>query len=106
MTGSDEIRKEDGMSTSEQIFKDGEWQDPTKVLVLHVEVPGFYVEDLQEAADEWCDGDVGRIVTDEMIRAEVGVTFVTVPGEKCLNSDFEVESRTCRVVGAEVRDAS
>lgn len=94
-----------GETTARQIYKNGEWQEPTKVLVLHVEVPGFYVEDLQEVADEYCDGDVGFIVTDEMIRAEVGVTFVTRPGEKCLNSDFEVEARTCRVVGAEVRDA-
>lgn len=93
------------MSEGRQIFKDGRWQDPTKVLVLHVEVPGIYVEDLQAAADEFCDGDVRHIVTEEIMRPELGVTFVSQPGEKNLNSEFEVHALTCRIVGAEVRDA-
>lgn len=71
-------------------------------LILEIEVPEFNVDGAQEAADEFLDGDVLAIVTEEWMREEVGVTFVTIPGEKNLNSDFEVHSRVCRIVGARI----
>ena len=71
-------------------------------LVLEIEVPDFNVEGAQEAADEFLDGDVLAIVTEEWMRYEVGVTFVTIPGEKCMNDDFEIVSRVCRIVGARI----
>ena len=71
-------------------------------LILEIEVPDFNVDGAQEAADEYLDGDVLAIVIEEWMREEVGVTFVTIPGEKNLNSDFEVHSRTCRIVGARI----
>lgn len=85
-------------------FVDGKWKPATKRLVLHIEVPGFYVEDLQENAAEF-DLTIEDIVLEEMMRGEVGLTVVTLPGEKCLNSEFDVVSRTGQIVGAEIRDA-
>jgi hypothetical protein len=71
-------------------------------LILEIEVPDFNVEGAQEAADEFCNGDVLFIVTEEWMRDEVGVTFVTIPGEKSQNHEFEIESRVCRIVGARI----
>lgn len=73
-------------------------------LILEIEVPDFNVDGAQEAADEFLDGDLLHIVTEEWMREEVGVTFVTLPGEKNLNSDFEVHSRVCRIVGARIAE--
>lgn len=70
-------------------------------LILEIEVPDFNVDGAQEAADEFLDGSVLDIVIEEWMREEVGVTFVTIPGEN-LNSDFEVHSRVCRIVGARI----
>lgn len=71
-------------------------------LLLEIEIPDFNVDGAQEAADEYLDGDVLAIVTEEWMREEVGVTFVTIPGEKSMNDDFEVIARTCRIVGARI----
>lgn len=71
-------------------------------LILEIEVPDFNVDGAQEAADEFLDGDVLAIVIEEWMREEVGVTFVTLPGEKNMNSDFEIHSRVCRIVGARI----
>jgi hypothetical protein len=84
---------------------------PKKTLVLHIEVPGVYADDLPASAAE-CVGegqtpgseDYLFVVTEEWMRPEVGLTIVTLPGEKNLNEDFEVHAYTGRVVGAEVRD--
>jgi hypothetical protein len=39
-------------------------------------------------------------------RPDVGLTFVTIPGEKEMNSDFEVKAMEGRIVGARiVKDA-
>lgn len=85
--------------------------EPRKVLVLHVEVPGFWADDLDEMAAIYADGWEGEaddyrltVVTEEWMRPEVGITLVSIPGEKCMNSDFEVHAYTGRIVGAEVRD--
>jgi hypothetical protein len=71
-------------------------------LVIEVEVPDFNVDGVQEAADEFCGGDVAFIVTEELMRGDVGLTFVTIPGEKSQNHDFEVHTRVGRIVGARI----
>jgi hypothetical protein len=43
-------------------------------------------------------------VLEEWMRAEVGITLVSIPGEKCMSDDFEVHAYTGRIVGAETRD--
>jgi hypothetical protein len=83
---------------------------PTKTLVLHVEVPGVYADDLPQSAAEWADADGPSpedflyVVTEEWMRPEVGLTIVTIPGEKNLSEDFEIHAYTGRIVGAEVKD--
>lgn len=72
-------------------------------LVLEIEVPGFYVDgSTQEAADEWYDGAILPIVTEEWMREDVGLTFVSIPGEKEMNSDSEVHAMNGRIVGARI----
>jgi hypothetical protein len=84
---------------------------PTKVLVLHIEVPGVWADDLPESAGYLADDGVEPtaqdyldVVTEEWMREEVGLTIVTLPGEKNMNEDFEVHAYTARIVGAGVRD--
>lgn len=82
---------------------------PKKTLVLHVTVPGFYADDLDDCAREVADGDPGpeerlEVVLEEWMRQEVGITLVSLPGEKSMNDDFEVHAYTGRIVGAEPRD--
>lgn len=83
---------------------------PRKHLVLHVEIPGFWADDLDLCAAVMSDpeppGAVERlyVVTEEWMRAEVGITLVSRPGEKCMNDDFLVQAYTGRIVGAEARD--
>jgi hypothetical protein len=83
---------------------------PKKVLVLHIEVPGFYADDLPECAavlsepNEPTPADYLFVVTEEWMRDDVGLTLVSLPGEKTTNDDFEVHAYTGRIVGAEVRD--
>ncbi len=77
--------------------------EPKKVLVLHVEVPGVWVDDLDADAEEFYGGDRLEAVTDPggmgMVET-VGLT-VAVEGDE---SGVLVHSYTCRVVGAETRD--
>lgn len=83
---------------------------PTKTLILHIEVPGIWADDLPRCAAELTDGGEPTaehylfVVTEEWMRPEVGLTIVTLPGEKNMNDDFEVHAYTGRVVGAEVAD--
>lgn len=83
---------------------------PTKTLVLHIEVPGIYADDLPDRAavlsepDPWTPSDLLFVVVEELMREEVGLTIVTLPGEKEMSDDFEICAYTCRIVGAEVRD--
>ena len=86
---------------------------PQKTLVLHVTVPGFWADDLEESAAiiaEFHDrreptaADRLEVVLEEWIRREVGITLVMQPGEKCQNDDFEVHAYTDEIVGAEVID--
>jgi hypothetical protein len=84
--------------------------EPSKTLVLHVAVPGFWADDLDESAavlsqpEEPSAEDRLYIVTEEWMRREVGITLVSLPGEKNLNSEFEVHAYTGRIVGADVID--
>lgn len=87
-----------------------EQNQPKKLLVLHIQVPGVYADDLHKHAaflsepDEPGPREYRDVVLDEWMREEVGLTIVTLPGEKCDNDDFGVHAYTGRVVGAEVRD--
>lgn len=83
--------------------------EPKKTLVLHVAVPGFWADDLDGCAREIADGeptDADRleVVLEEWMREEVGITLVSLPGEKCMGDDFEVHAYTGRIVGASLRD--
>jgi regulator of replication initiation timing len=82
--------------------------NPTKTLVLHVTVPGFHADDLNNRAKELADGcptaeDRLEVVLEEWMREEVGITLVSLPNEKNMNDDFEIHAYTGRIVGAELR---
>lgn len=84
---------------------------PTKVLVLHIEIPGLWADDLPERAALYADGeptprDYLNVVTEEWMRSEVWLTIVTIPGDKCMNDDFGVVAYPATIVGAHVEDAS
>lgn len=85
--------------------------EPRKRLVLHIEVPGVYADDLPHsvafisAPNDPTPEDYLEVVLEEWMRPEVGLTIVTLPGEKTSSDDFEVHAYTCRIVGAEVREA-
>lgn len=71
-------------------------------LVLEIEVPGFYVEGNEaEIAEEW-GGTLLDVVTEEWMRSDVGLTLVSIPDEKSVNSDFEVHAMDGRIVGARI----
>ncbi len=74
-------------------------------LVLEIEVPDFYVDGTEEpltgSAAEY-GVTLLDVVTEEWMRADVGLTFVSIPGEKCLNSDSEVYAMNGRIVGARI----
>ncbi|HEY6276917.1 MAG TPA: hypothetical protein VIX86_11360 [Streptosporangiaceae bacterium] len=79
-----------------------------KHLVLHIEIPGFYADDLDDLAASCAEPDAPgpddrlEVVT-EWMREEVGITLVGIPGEKCGSDDFEVRAYPGRIVGAETR---
>jgi len=83
---------------------------PRKCLVLHVEIPGFYADDLDECAALYAEPEAPGprerldVVIEEWMRAEVGITLVSLPGEKCMNDDFQVHAYTGRIVGAEAKE--
>ena len=84
-------------------------EGPKKTLVLHVAVPGFYADDLDDCARIYADGDPGpddrlEVVLEEWMRETVVITLVTLPGEKSTNDDFEMHAYTGRIVGAEIHD--
>ncbi len=80
--------------------------DPTThKLVLEIEVPGFYVDGTEEPLTG-SGAEYGLtlldIVTEEWMRPDVGLTLVSIPGEKTTNSDFEVHAMDGRIVGARI----
>ena len=83
-----------------------------KHLVLHIEIPGFYADDLDGCAAIYSEPeppgpqDRLEVVTEEWMRETVGITLVSIPGDKCMNDDFEVHAYTGRIVGAETREAN
>lgn len=72
-------------------------------LILEIELPDFNADGIQQGADDYADGDVLAVVVEEIMREEVGVTMVGLPGEKCLNSDFEIHASLARIVGARIK---
>ena len=82
----------------------------SKHLVLHIEIPGFWADDLDQCAGVLSEPDPPGpddrlyVVTAEWMWAEVGITLVGIPGEKCMSDDFEVRAFTGRIVGASTRD--
>lgn len=82
-------------------------EPPKKTLVLHIEVPGFYADDLDDLAKELRNlpgADERLDIVEEWMRTEVGITLVSLPGEKSMSDDFEVHAYTGRIVGADLRD--
>lgn len=88
-------------------------QERKKTLVLHIAIPGFYADDLYELASYYAEADnresptledILDVLLEEWMRPEVGLTLVSIPGEKCLNSDFEVNVFKGSIVGAELID--
>lgn len=83
---------------------------PQKRFILHVEVEGFYGDDLDEMAgcisqpDPPTAEDRLCIVTEEWMRPDVGLTLISLPGEKCMSDDFEVFAYVGRIVGAEIME--
>ena len=83
---------------------------PTKTLVLHIEVPGIWAADLPQSAGYYSEPDPPgpedylEVVLGEWMRGEVGLTIVTLPGEKSMSDDFEVHAYTGQIVGASVCD--
>lgn len=82
---------------------------PKKVLVLHIEVPGVWADDLDEHAALLANGtpdaeDYRMLLTEDWMREQVGLTIVTWPSEKSQNHEFEVHSYVGRIVGGEARD--
>jgi hypothetical protein len=71
-------------------------------LVLEIEVVGFNADGIQEAADEYDETTVLDIVTTELMRENVGLTFVSIPGEKEMTDDFEVHAMNGHIVGARI----
>jgi hypothetical protein len=84
----------------------------TRHLVLHVEIPGFWADDLDQCAAHLSEPDPPGpddrlfIVTEEWMREEVGITLVSIPGEKCMSDDFEVRAYTGRIIGADTTDVA
>lgn len=84
-------------------------EKPKMRLVLHIEVPGVYADDLPQSAanlsepNEPSPQDYLDVVLEEWMREEVGLTIVTQPGWGEMNEDFMVVAHTGRIVGAEVR---
>jgi hypothetical protein len=83
-----------------------------KHLVLHIEIPGFFADDLDDCAAIYSDpapptaADRLEVVLEEWMRSEVGITLVSLPGEKCGSDDFAVHAYTGRIVGADTKPAS
>ena len=75
-------------------------------LVLHIEVEGFNAEGLDESAAIMAEPnkptaeDYLYVVTEEWMREDVGLTLVSLPGDKEMNEDFVVGAFTGRIVGA------
>jgi hypothetical protein len=82
--------------------------DTGKRLVLEIELPAdFYVDGTEldaVEADEY-GLTLFDVVTEEWMRRDVGLTFVSIPGEKEQNHDFEVHAMTGRIVGARIGGA-
>ena len=80
---------------------------PTKMLILHIEVPGVWADDLDQSAAVWAaEDEMGgarlAVVTEEWCRADVVLTLLAIPGEKS-DEQYELLTYKSRIVGAETR---
>ena len=81
-----------------------------KTLILHVAVPDVNIDDWDELVEmeqelrgnEPTAKQMGSVLITESIREEVGITLVTIPGEKSMKHEFDVFSFNGRIVGAAV----
>lgn len=72
-------------------------------LILHIEVVGFNADSIQDNADQFYNGDVAFIITEELMNSECGLTLIGHPGEKEQNSDYTVNAMNGLIVGAEIK---
>lgn len=72
-------------------------------LILEIEVRDFNVEGAQDAADEFCDGDLHFIVTEEWMREDVIVVANDIPAEKSGDRP-EMHALEGRIVGARIAE--
>jgi hypothetical protein len=85
--------------------------EPTKKLVLTIVVHGIWADDLPESAAIWAENDDPtprdylNVVLEEWMREDIGVTLVSLPGDKCMNDDFVVSAHDATIIGAAVTDA-
>lgn len=88
-------------------MSDDEKIGPKKMFVLHVAIPDFWGDDLEENAAALLEEgeaptaeDRLMVVTEEWMRSEVGITLVSLPTEM---DEPEVHSYVGTIVGAETR---
>ncbi len=80
-----------------------------RTLVLHIALPGVNIDDWGDVVEfefDYLDREpnakeMADSYTTHAFREEVGVTLVTIPGEKCMNHEFDVLSFNGRIVGIE-----
>jgi len=82
-------------------------------LLLTIEVPGIYADDLDENTSLFMDEEIDKeitdkdradLITEEWCRAEVVLTICTIPGDGCLSDGFEMHPYQARIVGARTVD--
>lgn len=75
--------------------------EPTLELVLHIAVPGVWMDDINEMVPEYYDDPVGYVLDPDGMGLDprVHITVITTGDE----SGPIVHSYDCRVVGADVR---
>lgn len=79
-----------------------------KNLVVHIEIPGVFVDDLPSyvesvlGGEEATPAEVADIVAGEWLQAEVGVTLLAIPDD----SGTQMGAFVGQLVGVEFREAA
>jgi hypothetical protein len=72
-------------------------------LILEIELPSdFHVDSETQTTAEELEIPILDIVLGEWMREDVGLTFVSIPGEKNLSGDFGVHAMNGVIVGARI----
>jgi hypothetical protein len=84
-------------------------EKPKRMLVLHIEVPGIWADDLDESAALYAEGDPSPtdyldVVVEEWLEETVGLTVISLPALKELASDGQLHAYEGRIVGAETKE--